>query len=83
MDVLRALHLDDFAAGQALAEQAGERVHRVQGRDQNILSLGRIVVRESGSRNGFSDAALPAGEDVAHLRSLFEELGEGRHGKPP
>src|SRR5207245_10286685 len=62
--VLRALHLDDFAAGKALPEQALQRVDGIQGRDQDVLSLGCAVVREPGCRNGLSDAAFPTGEGV-------------------
>src|SRR5712691_7435762 len=55
---------------------------RVQGRDQDVLPLGGVVIRESGCRDGLADAAFPAREDVPHLRSLLDEFGKRGHMDP-
>src|SRR6266566_5051420 len=55
---------------------------RVQGRDQDVLSLGGVVVGEPRGRDGLADAAFPAREDVSHLRSLLEEFGKRGHMDP-
>src|SRR3989442_256635 len=77
--MLSASQFDDLAAGQALADQARQRVNRVQGGDQDALALGSAVVREPRRRDRLPDAALSARKDVPHLRSLLEEFVEGCH----
>src|SRR5207237_373247 len=44
VDALRALHLDDLSAGEALTEEAGEGVHRIQGCEQDPLHLRSVMV---------------------------------------
>src|SRR5205807_885995 len=67
VDAFRSLHFDNLAPGQALAEQAGERVDRVEGRKQHTFSPRRVMVGEARRGNRLSDAALPPGEDVPQL----------------
>src|SRR5467141_942328 len=73
IDAFRALNLDNLAAGEALTEQAGEGMHRIQGREQHALPLRGIVVRQPGSSHRLPDPSFSSGEDVSHLRPLREE----------
>src|SRR5207249_7842571 len=64
VDALRALHLDDLSAGEALTEEAGEGVHRIQGCEQDPLPLRSVMVGQPGRRDRLPDASLAAREDV-------------------
>src|SRR5205823_5477961 len=72
-----------LSAGEALAKEAGEGVHRIQGCEQDPIPLRSVMVGQPGRRDRLPDASLAAREDVTHLGSLREQFWNSRDGRPP